>query len=199
VVNSPGIDQIAAQISGGASFGPAAEELPPGPVADLDPDQEDEDAAAGGFAAMISAFASLRRSVDAMNASMAREAAWRDRQRRAIRQVPIQPQQIPLTGGAGTLDVPDAYMLAKTGYTASIRRLACWGFTAGTVNIYLEAAAGELCIPFAQAGVATFGRGEQLMAPGERIVFVASGITGYVQIGGKYDLFESWYEPYYIG
>jgi hypothetical protein len=196
VVNSPGLDKLAARFAGRASVsvGTPAE---PDPVdeLELEPDGQDDDPDGGILRAVLGLTASVGRMTDALD----REARWRDRQRRVIRSVPIQPQQITLTGGGGTLDVPDAYMLAKTGYTASIRRLACWGFSAGTVNVWLASPAGELVAPFAQAGVATYGRGEQLMQGGERIVFVASGITGIVQVGGKYDLFESWYEPYYIG
>ena len=158
----------------------------------------DDDGAATGIDVSVQIAATLGRVAQALEA----EACERERRRQAMRQVPIQPQQIPLTlagGTGGILDVPDAYMLARTGYNASIRRLSAWGFSAGNVQVYLESPAGELLCPFSSAGVNTVGRGEMLLQPGERIVWVAAGITGFVQVGGSYDLFESWYLPYYIG
>jgi hypothetical protein len=176
------LDQIAdGYAASAASAGPP---LPP----DDDP---------GGLGASIGAqlVATFGRVAQALDA----QARDLERRRQAIRQVPIQMQEIPLSGGGGTLDVPDAYMLAKTGYNASIRRLSAWGFSAGSVSVYSASAAGELLAPFPSAGVITAGRGELLLQPGDRIVFIASGITGNVLVGGSYDLFETWYLPYYIG
>jgi hypothetical protein len=172
------LDQIAQQYAGS----------PIGPPDDDDP---------GGLGVSIGAqlIATLGRVAQAAEA----QAADVERRRQAVRQVPIQMQEITLTGGNGTLDVPDAYMLAKTGYNASIRRISAWGFSAGSVSVYSASSAGELLAPFPSAGVITAGRGELLLQPGDRIVFVAAGITGSVYVAGVYDLFETWYLPYYIG
>ena len=173
------LDQIAAGYAqGGAAPGP------PDPFDDTGP------------GAGIELSAQLAATFGRVAQGLDRQAAELERRRQAIRQVPIQMQQIP---AAGTLDIPDAYMLAKTGYVASIRRISAWGFSAGSVAVYSASAAAELLAPFPSAGVITAGRGELLLQPGDRIIFVATGITGNVLVGGSYDLFEEWYLPYYIG
>ncbi len=120
---------------------------------------------------------------------------YRVRCRGALQQVPIFS---PVLAGSGTIDQPDA-LECKTGFHWGIRRLAAVGFTAGTVTVFNSAAGGEVIVPFDQAGVATFGRGEVLLQPGDRLVAVASGITGTVQLTGRADCFETWYLAEYIG
>jgi hypothetical protein len=120
----------------------------------------------------------------------------------ALHQVPIGPAQIPIATGAGQL-VQDPAMGPNTGYFWSIRRLAVWGFTAGTVNVYLNAVGGELLPSFPTAGVATFGRGEILLNPNDNLVFQAQGITlasgfGGVQVAGIADNGELWTMPDYL-
>lgn len=135
--------------------------------------------------------AQLGRVADAME----RAERWRVKCAGALQQLPVFS---PVLNGSGTIDSPDGLM-AKTGYHWSIRRLSAVGFTAGTVTVYNSAAGGEVLFPFAQAGTATFGRGEMLLQPGDRLVAVCAGITGTVQLTGRADCFESWYLPYYIG
>lgn len=111
-------------------------------------------------------------------------------------------QQVPLTApqanAAGIIDYPDL-LAVKTGYYWSVRRLALSGFTAGTALVCLNGVGGEPVAAFAQAAVFTFGRGELLMHPGDRLVVAATGITGTVQLNGAADCFLSWYLPWYIG
>lgn len=133
----------------------------------------------------------LGRVADALEAA----EQYRVKRRGALQQVPIFS---PVLSASGTIDAPDALM-CKTGYHWGIRRLAAVGFTAGTVTVYNSAANGEVIVPFTAAGVATFGRGEVLLQPGDRLVAVASGITGTVQLTGRADCFETWYLPEYIG
>lgn len=135
--------------------------------------------------------AQLGRVADALE----RAEAFRVKCAGALQQVPLFS---PVLAGSGTIDSPDALM-AKTGYHWSIRRLSAVGFTAGTVTVYNSAAGGEVLFPFAQAGTATFGRGEMLLQPGDRLVAVCAGIAGSVQLTGRADCFETWYLPHYIG
>lgn len=127
--------------------------------------------------------------------AMQQEQAWRRRCAGAIQQVPVISNQV---NGSGTIDTPDA-LAVKTGYIWGLRRLSCYGFSAGTVTVYIGAAGGEVLFPFDQAGTATFGRGEMLLMPGDRLVAVGAGITGTFQLQGRADCFEQWYLPYYIG
>jgi len=113
-----------------------------------------------------------------------------------LRQAPFAGG-IPLSGGAGTLQQADLYQ-AKPGYTWSIRRATATGFSAGTVTVYKNVSGGEILWTWPTAGTFTFGRGEQLLEPMDQMIFVASGITGTVQVNGTGDLFESWLLADYI-
>ncbi len=133
--------------------------------------------------------------IGALRASLSAEQDWRKRCAGAMQQVPIVSAQV---SGDGTIDQADALM-AKTGYIWSVRRLTCSGFTAGTVTVYKNISGGEPVAPYPQAGMFTFGRGEVLLMPGERLVAVGTGIVGTFQLWGAADCFEQWYLPYYIG
>jgi hypothetical protein len=142
--------------------------------------------------------AQLVASLDNLTTALRKENAWRQRQAQVIRQVPIKP---PQANAAGVIDVPQA-MSAPTGYYWGIRRLTLSGFTAGSAVIYLNGLGGATVgepIPFDQAGMFTFGRGELLLHPGDRLVVNATGTNGYVQLDGAADCFEQWYLPYYLG
>lgn len=139
--------------------------------------------------------AQLDARLGSLAAGIKAEQDWRRKCAGAIQQVPIVSTQL---AGSGTIDQPDA-MMAKTGYIWGIRRLTVTGFSAGTVTIYKNAAGGEPVAPFPAAAVFTYGKGQLLLMPGERLVIVGSGITGTVQLWGTADCFESWYLPYYLG
>lgn len=115
-----------------------------------------------------------------------------------VRQVPLS-FGIPVSGGAGTFTGLIGYQGPPVGWYWSIRRLTAQGFTAGTVNIYSVSVTGEILVPFAQAGTATFGRGEELMHPQSYLVAQASGITGTVTLYGRADAFPDWYLSEYLG
>lgn len=158
-----------------------------------------------GLSADVEVMAQLSVSLDAMSSAMGkmtsamqREAQERQRMLQVIRQVPIAPPQMALSGGAGTIDQPDI-LQAKSGYCWSVRRLAITGFSAGTVTVCLNSALGEPIALYATAGVELIGRGEMLLHPMDRLVFVGATITGNVQVNGSADCFESWYLPQYIG
>jgi hypothetical protein len=138
--------------------------------------------------------AALGRVADGLD----REARWRQRQAEVIRQIPLTAPQMPLAGGAGILDSVDN-LAVKTGYCWGIRRLTLSGFTAGTAVVYNSSVFGEPLVPYPQAATFTFGRGEVLLKPGDRLVVQATGISGYVQLNGIADCFEQWYLPIYVG
>lgn len=125
-----------------------------------------------------------------------REAKFRQKANEAFRQVPIVIN-VPLTAGAANLN-PTIFG-PDIGFYWSIRKLSAVGFTAGTVNTYVDNTGGEPIVPFAVSAVNTFGKGEQLLHPGSAIAVLASGITGTVQIWGQADQFETWLLPWYLG
>lgn len=136
--------------------------------------------------------------IEGMAAKIDRAERYRQRMAQAIRQIPITAPPMNLASGAGVIDVPDL-LAVKTGFMWSVRRLTLYGFTAGTATVLLNSQFGEPVAPFPQAAVFTFGRGELLMHPGDRLVTTATGITGSVTLAGAADCFEQWYLPHYIG
>jgi hypothetical protein len=110
---------------------------------------------------------------------------------------PVPLQQVPLAcpqfagGGSGGLDYPDN-LKAKTGYYWAVRRLALTGWSAGSVIVYVNgtvAAPGEPVALCPVPAVLTYGRGELLLNPDDRLIVVATGITGVVQLNGRADCF----------
>lgn len=139
--------------------------------------------------------AQLVASLETMAAKLDRDERHRQKMTQAIRQIPIAA---PQANAAGLIDYPDL-LAVKTGYYWGIRRLTFSGFTAGTCVVYRNSIIGEPLLPVQAAGVFTFGRGEMLLSPGDRLVVSTASITGYVQMNGAADCFEQWYLPYYIG
>jgi hypothetical protein len=132
-----------------------------------------------------------------------------------LHQVPIGPCAIPISGGAGVLQLNDL-LSVRAGFMWSIRRATTSGYTAGTVALYkggfvtgtganaVYSGGGEPILPFAAAGVYTVGRGEGLLDQGDALIAVATGITlsaGYtwVQLNGAADCFEREFLPQYLG
>ena len=155
--------------------------------------------------------AQLTASLNGVATALSREAQWRQKQMNAIRQVPFAGSIAINGSGIGVYDQPDA-LQAKTGYIWGIRRLTIQGWSAGTVIAYRNGALnpltglnpGEPICPYPVPAVNTFGRGEQLLMPGDRVNFGATGITlatgyGQVQFWGVADCLESWYLPHYLG
>lgn len=161
-------------------------------------DQNDDGAGIAVLAQLGVQLEATTGALDRMTGALRDEAEQRQVMAQAIRQIPLAPPQITLATGAGVLDVPDS-LGAKTGYCWSVRRLAVTGFSAGSVSVFINSQFGEPAAVFSVAGVNVYGRGEQLLMPGDRLVFTATGITGFVQINGRADCFELWYLPYYIG
>lgn len=143
----------------------------------------------------VDVIAGIHAALGAVADTLGQETRWRQRCSQAIRQVPLAA---PWADSAGVIDYPDS-LQAKTGYFWSVRRLTLSGFTAGTAVVYINGLNGEPAVPFQQAATYTFGRGELLLHPGDRLVVQATGITGYVQLNGAADCLETWYLPYYLG
>lgn len=106
----------------------------------------------------------------------------------------VDPVPMMLTAGAGVLDVPQ-FFRPSLGEYWDVHSVSATGFTAGTVGgwLNLPAAAntaapqGALRCPFPAAGVQTFGTGNlALKGMSDRLVFIASGITGSVLISMSY-------------
>jgi hypothetical protein len=139
-----------------------------------------------------------------------------DRERRkrrlfeALHQVPVGPANIPVAAGAGVFQQIEMFG-PKAGYMWSVRAMVLSGFTAGTVTVYKNAtlvggvlAGGEPWIPFASAGLATFGRGERVLDQNDSLLFVATGITlaanqAGIRIDATADNFVRELLPDYLG
>lgn len=135
--------------------------------------------------------AALNRNADELQQQ--REQRWRNRG--ALQRIFMASRQS--VNANDVIDQPDALM-AKTGYWWDIRRLTITGFTAGTITVYRNANGGEPVAPFAQAGMFTFGKGEVLLHPGDRLVAVGVSTTGTWQMWGEATSVEAWYLPEYL-
>jgi hypothetical protein len=120
------------------------------------------------------------------------------RRQAAIQTVPIYAPGMTLSGGAGTLDVPD--MLGPhDGYYWDLRTLSIQGFSAGTVSVYVNGVALQNFRPeFSSAGVYTFGKGQFILTPRDRLIFAAAGITGTVIVNGVAVQVEDWLWSEYL-
>lgn len=107
---------------------------------------------------------------------------------------PIGPQGA--LAGSGTVDTPD--MLGPHDpYWWDLRRFAAWGFTAGTVNIYKDNVNGIQLGSLAAPGNITWSA-QELLAPRDRVIIVASSITGAVQWELRAIEVESRWLPEYL-
>lgn len=109
--------------------------------------------------------------------------------------------QTPFFGqlaGNGTYDQPEQ-LAVPLGLCWGVRRFVATGFTAGTVT----AMSSQGIEPVAQAGTTNgfqyFAKGTIVLQPGDRLQFVAAGITGGpVLIFGMADTFPYWYLRKYL-
>jgi hypothetical protein len=88
--------------------------------------------------------------------------------------------QIPLTGGAGTLTQGNLYG-PEGSYWWDLRTVSLWGWTAGTVTVYLNNTAGEQIAQATTPGQFTWGA-QILLGPQDNVIFGATGITGSVNV-----------------
>ena len=115
--------------------------------------------------------------------------------------VPIAAGQIALAAGAGTLDTGGAGQLGPMrGFYWDVRRLVAASFTGGSVTAYVnQVQDANIFVEWPQAGLYTFGRGEGVLNPQDRLVFVAAGITGAVTISGAAVQFTEQLLPWFLG
>lgn len=103
---------------------------------------------------------------------------------------------VTLAAGAGTYDAAD--MLGPHDpYWWDLRRFAVWGFTAGTVQLWKNSAAGTQLGALNAIGNITWST-QELMAPRDRLIIVASGITGNVNFEVRAVEVESAWLPEYL-
>lgn len=105
-----------------------------------------------------------------------RLAARRAELNRKIMPLDIDLQPIQLTAGAGILDQP-RLLGPAAGWTWQLDAIGAQGFSAGTVNTFVNSVAGKSIAPFTVAGV-FYQRHFQYLRYGQRLIFQAAGITG---------------------
>lgn len=110
------------------------------------------------------------------------EGGWaRERRREAELNGQIMPlnvdlMPIPITAGAGQLDQP-RLLGPGMGWTFQLDAMGAQGFTAGSIGVFINNPVGVNVFNFTTAGV-LYQRHFRYLRYGERLVFVASGITG---------------------
>jgi len=110
---------------------------------------------------------------------------------------PIGPiGALNLAAGAATLDQADL-LGPHDPYWWDLRRFAAWGFTAGTVNLFKNSVNGTQLGSLAAAGNITWST-QELLAPRDRLIIVATGITGAVQWEVRDIEVESQWLPEYL-
>lgn len=110
---------------------------------------------------------------------------------------PVQlPGQIVLSSGAGTLQQGNMYG-PETPYWWDLRAISLWGFTAGTVTVYLNSNNGEVLASTTTIGQFTWSAAE-LLGPQDNLIFVASGITGLVNVSVRAIEVQAAWLPEYL-
>jgi hypothetical protein len=110
---------------------------------------------------------------------------------------PIGPiGALTITAGAGKFDTPDL-LGPHDPYWWDLRRFAAWGFTAGTVNLFKNDTNGTQLGSLTAPGNITWSA-QELLAPRDRLIVVASGVTGVVQFEVRAVEVESRWLPEYL-
>lgn len=111
-----------------------------------------------------------------------REEARRRELNSKIMPLSVDPIPVPLVAGAGTLDVP-RLLGPALGWVFQLDGMGAQGFTAGTVSVWASSVAGQGAniFTFTSAGV-FYQRHFRYLRYGERLSFLASGITGTAAI-----------------
>ena len=90
-----------------------------------------------------------------------------------------QTGYIPLTAGAGSVFQPNLYG-PELPYWWDLRTVSVWGWTAGTVTLYMNSQPnGEQVGVATTPGQFTFSA-QMMMSPQDSLVLAATGITGSV-------------------
>jgi hypothetical protein len=130
-----------------------------------------------------------------------------DRLEKQHREMWDRVSTVPVLGGgltnlvatSGVIDFPDRFG-PHEGYWWDVGRLSCWGFTAGTVFVYRNDAtgAGEQLAEFTTPGQWTWGHRQMPLAPRDRLVVVATAVTGSVFVAGSATQVRADHWPYYV-
>lgn len=131
--------------------------------------------------AEIDLVAGLTAGLDRVAVELERQRERQQRIAQDIHPFIVPVFQIALSSGAGTLNQPNAFGPQVSNYW-DVHRIQCTDFTAGTVTVYLNIAGAEKVAVFATAGVLLVGTAQILLGAGDTLVFVASGITGSVNV-----------------
>jgi hypothetical protein len=148
-----------------------------------------------GMAAMVELAASvgdLRKAITEGGTGVLRgpKVPWE-----ACHPVPIRAGAIATA--AGTVDIPDL-LGPHDPYWWDVRRIGAWGFTAGTLTLFLNSAQGEQLAAWSAPGNFTWGT-SLLLAPRDRLVFVAAGLVGAAQITGQaFEVETLWLSEYLL-
>ena len=111
----------------------------------------------------------LAESVHGLDMAVRRQEAWRWRLAQNIAYIGLIPWG-SIAAASTTLDVPNI-MGPRTGQAWDFHRITCTGFSAGAVNIYLDAATtGNEVLIFSAAAVTLVGKAQILVESGHRIL-----------------------------
>jgi hypothetical protein len=114
--------------------------------------------------------------LETLNKHNARQRARRAELNGKIMPIDLDLMPIQLTAGAGVLDQP-RLLGPPLGWTWQLDGIGAQGFTAGSVNTFVNSTVGKSIAPFTAAGV-FYQRHFQFLRYGQRLIFQASGITG---------------------
>jgi hypothetical protein len=76
-----------------------------------------------------------------------------------------------------TLDIPNL-LGPVTGQAWSIGRISIFGFTAGSVSVFIDSVNGNQVDLLSAAGSLKYGKGQLALTAGHRLVFSSTGLTG---------------------
>lgn len=115
----------------------------------------------------------------------------------AVRPIPgIAVPQI--TTANGTADYPEL-LAPRAGYWWDVKSVTAATFSAGTVNLYAGAKTDStLRFVFVTSGTFTFGTGQLLVPPGQRLIFTAVSVTGNVTPSLSVIEVADWALPSYL-
>lgn len=126
-----------------------------------------------------------------LDSHMKKADADRAKRENIVYQVPLAAQ----LSANGTFDLGTGFE-PTAGDVWSIRRLTVYGNTAGNVTFWLDNM--EPVAPFPAPAVNTYGRGELLLMPGQRLWAVVTAIAGTALVFGRADAFPNWYLSEYL-
>lgn len=142
-----------------------------------------------------------------LEAGLGRLAGALERREKRDRELWMNIHTVPIRTGAltalvsasGVVDFPDQ-LGPHDGYYWDVGRLSAWGWTAGTVTVYLNDSSGngEPLAVFNAPGQYTWGKKQLPLAPRDRMVVVATGVTGSVFIAGSATEVLAPYWPDYL-